>query len=1053
MPGRYLITGGLVVTLDDSLGELENGAILIEDGVIKAVGRSEDIPADGAEVIDATEGVVIPGMVDTHRHATLSLARGISVDETVWPMLFNTYFPLVPLIGIEEVRTSALVSALEALESGITTINEPSESFASAGYAEAGLQSFKKSGIRTLYSFGMHQTSYGDLLAGKASWEARLEHARKLIQEYSQDELIRVGLHLSQPGTVPITWLRDEIEFAHNQGVFCCSHSNCVRGSDVSRDLDVRAEMGCMLPGHLYIHCPSLTDHDMGLIAKTGGKLAFATDSNIQTGMGYPPLRMALAHGLKPSLSTDSAMTAPTDMLSTMRLQLQAQRGQDHHAIHLTSRPSTNMGFVTRDALIWGTRNGAEALGLGDKIGTLTPGKRADVVIITNKRRISPSVHPLGTAMLHSSPADVDLVMVDGKIMKRDGHMVGVDMEKIRVRARQDSRRILENLERRNSEVGLLKAEDIIPMMEQAQRACFAYGRTADLAAATFENDEVYEFLEGVCQRYGAGFWKPGAGIIHQIVLENYAYPGGLMIGTDSHTPNAGGIGMAAIGVGGAYAVDVMSGLAWELKTPKVIGVNLTGKLSNWASPKDVILKLTGELTVKGATGAVKNIWMTEFKLYHVRVWVSTICNMGAETGATTSMFPYTDAMGKYLDATGRSDIRKASSSWQNLLSADQGAEYDQIINIDLSTLEPYINGPSTPDFATPLTRFKDVVTESNWDKQISAGLIGSCTNSSFEDISRTADLAKQAMEAGLKPQAPLYLSPGSEATYATLEQARVLEVFSQAGTTLLANACGPCCGSWNRQDVPNGQNNSIVTSYNRNFTGRLDSNPATKIFLASPEIVIAKTFAGSLDFNPAQDAIDIPNGDFRFNPPPQVDLPSNGYREVDSGYVAPPADRSQLQVNISPFSDRIQRLQPFKAWDGRDYEDLAILIKVEGKCTTDHITPAGPWFRYRGHLENISNNTLIGAVNAENKRVNSVVNVFTGDAAGVPETARDYVSLAGVLLSALEHVWATEYATPPGISEQGPNREWSQALEGTRQLVGTSHATRWLPGSLLESS
>jgi cytosine/adenosine deaminase-related metal-dependent hydrolase len=474
MPGRYLVTGGLVVTLDDSLGDFENGSILIEDGVIKAVGRSEDITADGAEVIDATEGVVIPGMVDTHRHATLSLSRGISVDENAWPFLVNTYHPLVPSIGIEEVRTSTLVSALEALESGITTMNEPSEAFPSAEYVEAGLQSFKESGIRSLYSFGMHQSPYGDAPAGKASWEARLQHAKKLFQEYGQDGLVRVGLHLSQPGTVPMTWLRDEINFAQDQGVFCCSHSACIMGSDLSRDLDVRADMGCMLPGHLYIHCPSLTDHDMSLIAKTGGKIAFATDSNIQTGMGYPPLRNALAHGLKPSLSTDSAMTAPTDMLSTMRLQLQAQRGQDHHAVHLTRQPSFSMDFVTRDALVWGTRNGAEALGLGDKIGTLTPGKRADVVVITSKRRISPSVNPLGTAMLQSTPADVDLVMVDGKIMKRDGRLVGVDMNKIRARAREDSRRIMENLERRRSGLVMQKGEDVVPMLEKIQRACFA---------------------------------------------------------------------------------------------------------------------------------------------------------------------------------------------------------------------------------------------------------------------------------------------------------------------------------------------------------------------------------------------------------------------------------------------------------------------------------------------------------------------------------------------------------------------------------------------------
>ncbi|KAJ8109680.1 hypothetical protein OPT61_g7286 [Boeremia exigua] len=515
-------------------------------------------------------------------------------------------------------------------------------------------------------------------------------------------------------------------------------------------------------------------------------------------------------------------------------------------------------------------------------------------------------------------------------------------------------------------------------------------GHIADLTTAAADNEEVYRFLESVCKRYGAGFWKPGAGIIHQIVLENYAYPGGLMIGTDSHTPNAGGLGMAAIGVGGADAVDVMSGLAWELKTPKVIGVHLTGKLSKWASPKDVILKLAGELTVKGATGSAIEYFGEGVKSLSC-TGMATITNMGAETGATTSMFPYTDSMGAYLAATGRADIASAASAWRHTLEADRGAEYDRVINIDLSSLEPSINGPATPDHAIPLSKFKEEIAKGGWQSQVSAGLIGSCTNSSFEDISRVAHLAKQALDAGLRPQAPLYLSPGSEATRATLEKAGVLEVFEKAGTTLLANACGPCCGSWNREDIAKGTDNSIVTSYNRNFTGRLDSNPGTKIFLASPETVIAKTFAGDLDFNPATDAIPTPLGAFRFTPPPSVDLPTAGYEEADTGYIAPPANRADLSVEISPSSNRIQRLLPFEAWNGHDFEDLAVLIKVEGKCTTDHITPAGPWFRFRGHLENISNNTLIGAVNAENKQVNSVRNVFTGLYDGVPETARDY--------------------------------------------------------------
>ncbi|GME41058.1 Aconitate hydratase, mitochondrial [Neofusicoccum parvum] len=515
-------------------------------------------------------------------------------------------------------------------------------------------------------------------------------------------------------------------------------------------------------------------------------------------------------------------------------------------------------------------------------------------------------------------------------------------------------------------------------------------GSEPDLVMANSTNLEVYNFLQQVCKRYGAGFWRPGAGIIHQIVLENYAYPGGLMIGTDSHTPNAGGLGMAAIGVGGADAVDVMAGLAWELKTPKVIGVNLTGKLSGWASPKDVILKLAGDLTVKGATGATIEYFGDGVHSLSA-TGMATICNMGAETGATTSIFPYTSSMAAYLDATDRSYLKSETDHWTQNLSADAGAEYDQVININLSELEPFINGPATPDLATPTSAFKKEVERNTWPKRVSAGLIGSCTNSSFEDMSRAAALAKQAIDAGLKPKAPLYLSPGSEQTRATLEDSGVLSIFEDAGATLLANACGPCCGSWDRQDMEKGVENSIVTSYNHNFTGRLDSNPATSIFLASPETVIAKAFAGTLDFDPATDSINTTNGPFTFQPPRPGILPPKGYISADHVYSAPPSDRSSVTVDVSLTSDRIQRLEPFKPWNGKDLVDLPILIKVEGKCTTDHITPAGPWFRYRGHLENISNNTLIGAVNAANKKVNQVKNVFTGEISGVPDTAKDY--------------------------------------------------------------
>ncbi|GME30857.1 Aconitate hydratase, mitochondrial [Neofusicoccum parvum] len=515
-------------------------------------------------------------------------------------------------------------------------------------------------------------------------------------------------------------------------------------------------------------------------------------------------------------------------------------------------------------------------------------------------------------------------------------------------------------------------------------------GSEPDLVMANSTNLEVYNFLQQVCKMYGAGFWRPGAGIIHQIVLENYAYPGGLMIGTDSHTPNAGGLGMAAIGVGGADAVDVMAGLAWELKTPKVIGVNLTGKLSGWASPKDVILKLAGDLTVKGATGAIIEYFGDGVHSLSA-TGMATICNMGAETGATTSIFPYTSSMAAYLDATDRSYLKSEADHWTQNLSADAGAEYDQVININLSELEPFINGPATPDLATPTSAFKKEVERNTWPKRVSAGLIGSCTNSSFEDMSRAAALAKQAIDAGLKPKAPLYLSPGSEQTRATLEDSGVLSIFEDAGATLLANACGPCCGSWDRQDMEKGVENSIVTSYNRNFTGRLDSNPATSIFLASPETVIAKAFAGTLDFDPATDSINTTDGPFTFQPPRPGILPPKGYISADHVYSAPPSDRSSVTVDVSLTSDRIQRLEPFKPWNGKDLVDLPILIKVEGKCTTDHITPAGPWFRYRGHLENISNNTLIGAVNAANKKVNQVKNVFTGEISGVPDTAKDY--------------------------------------------------------------
>ncbi|KAI9731098.1 MAG: Aconitate hydratase mitochondrial [Claussenomyces sp. TS43310] len=516
-------------------------------------------------------------------------------------------------------------------------------------------------------------------------------------------------------------------------------------------------------------------------------------------------------------------------------------------------------------------------------------------------------------------------------------------------------------------------------------------GNQKDLSNAFSTNKEVYDFLASACGKYGLGFWKTGAGIIHQTILENYAFPGGLMIGADSHTPNAGGLGMAAIGVGGADAVDVMAGLAWEIKTPKLIGVNLTGSLSGWAAPKDVILKLTGELTVKGGTGAIIEYFGPGVHSLSC-TGMASMSNMGAETGATTSLFPYTEAMGRYLQATDRAYIRDAAQAWAGNLVADPGVEYDQIVNINLSEIEPFINGPATPDLATPNSQFKKLLAKNDWPRELSAGLIGSCTNSSFEDLSRAANLAQQALDAGLTPKAPLILSPGSEQTRATLEEAGVLKVFDKVNATVLANACGPCCGSWSREDVAKGTPNSVVTTYNRNFTGRLDGNPATNNFIASPETVIVKVFGGTIDFDPITDSITTPSGgEFKFQPPTADSLPKKGYSNTDYVYSAPPSDRSTLSVDISPTSDRLQRLTPFKPWSNQDFHDLPILIKVEGKCTTDHITPAGPWFKYRGHLDNISSNLLIGATNSANHKVNSIENVFTGEFAGVSETARDY--------------------------------------------------------------
>ncbi|KAL4991881.1 putative aconitase [Aspergillus falconensis] len=521
-------------------------------------------------------------------------------------------------------------------------------------------------------------------------------------------------------------------------------------------------------------------------------------------------------------------------------------------------------------------------------------------------------------------------------------------------------------------------------------------GEEADLPRALEIHREVYDFMESACQKYKMGFWRPGAGIIHQIVLENYAYPAGMMVGTDSHTPNAGGMGMIAIGVGGADAVDVMAGLPLELTAPRILGVRLRGALSGWASPKDIINKIAGMISVKGGTGSIIEYFGPGTQTLSA-TGMATVCNMGAETGATASIFPYTASMTEYLRANRRPDMAAAVETIAHELRSDKGAEYDQIIDIDLSSLEPHINGPFTPDLSTPISKFGSAVKENEWPSTLTAGLIGSCTNSSFHDLSRAASLAQQALDAGMEPKMPLLLSPGSLQTSKTLEEAGIMQVFKRAGATMLPNACGPCCGSWDRVDMQKGTKNSIITSYNRNFSGRLDSNPATNIFLASPEVVMAKVFSPDLAFNPVHDTLTTPSGEeFKFEPPTGDALPSRGYQDSDQAYVPPPtddSDRSKLDVSISPQSQRLQKLSPFPPWNGHDLNDCLVLIKTKGKCTTDHITPAGPWFRFRGHLENISNNTLIGAVNAETGNVNKVRNQLSRQDGDVPGTARYYQS------------------------------------------------------------
>jgi len=527
-------------------------------------------------------------------------------------------------------------------------------------------------------------------------------------------------------------------------------------------------------------------------------------------------------------------------------------------------------------------------------------------------------------------------------------------------------------------------------------------GAKDDLGQAINTNEEVYDFLSSVSNKYGIGFWKPGAGIIHQVILENYAFPGGMMIGTDSHTVNAGGLGMIAIGVGGADAVDVMAGLPWELKFPKLIGVKLTGKLNGWTAPKDIILHLAGLLTVKGGTGAIIEYFGDGCSSISC-TGKGTICNMGAEIGATTSIFPFDRKMEAYLLATGREDIASEANKVKKHLTADSDVienpeqYYDQIIEIDLTTLEPYLNGPFTPDKAWPISQFSKAVKDNDFPKILDVGLIGSCTNSSYEDLDKASSLAKQVIEKNLKPKAQFLISPGSEQVRYTIERDGQLESLQKMGGVILANACGPCIGQWAREGAENEDKNSIITSFNRNFAKRADGNPNTYAFVASPEIVTAMTIAGDMTFNPLTDTLKNEIGEeVRLTPPLGDELPTKGFEVEDAGYQEPVENGKDVEVIVKPDSERLQLLTRFKSWDGDNITNLKLLIKAKGKCTTDHISMAGPWLKYRGHLDNISDNLLLGAVNAFNNEVNSVKNQLTGEYDETPKVARAY-SDAGV--------------------------------------------------------
>lgn len=527
-------------------------------------------------------------------------------------------------------------------------------------------------------------------------------------------------------------------------------------------------------------------------------------------------------------------------------------------------------------------------------------------------------------------------------------------------------------------------------------------GATADLQESINKSNEVFNFLASVSNKYGIGFWKPGAGIIHQVVLENYAFPGGLMIGTDSHTVNAGGLGMVAIGVGGADAVDVMAGMPWELKFPKLIGVKLTGQMNGWTSAKDVILKVAGILTVKGGTGAIIEYFGEGAKTISC-TGKGTICNMGAEVGATTSTFGYDDSMERYLRATGRAAVADLANGLREELTGDDEVYanpeqyFDQVIELNLSTLEPHLNGPFTPDLATPISQVRALAEKNGWPMNIEVGLIGSCTNSSYEDMTRAASIARQAQAKNLKVSSEFTITPGSEQVRYTAERDGILEVFEEIGGKVFANACGPCIGQWAREGADKQEKNTIVHSFNRNFSKRADGNPNTHAFVGSPELVTALAIAGNLGFNPLKDHLTNTLGEqVMLDAPYGEELPARGYAVEDAGYQAPAEDGSSVSVKVSPQSQRLQLLEPFPAWTGSNILGAKVLIKAQGKCTTDHISMAGPWLRYRGHLDNIANNTLIGAQNAFNGETNKVLNQLTGEYGEVPAVQRAYKA-AGV--------------------------------------------------------